>query len=282
MATIVLPLFLLYAHGRAPRKTTVIEASLIGITGPVQAAASRMLGGLDTLWSGYLRLVDLRGENLRLEEDNELLTAEALRAKELGLENARLRSLLNFKKARRDLQTLGAHVIGEDVSPFARVLRIELDVGSEAGLREGMPVVASRGLVGRIRQLSGGIAHVMLSVDARSSVNVKIAGKGVTGNLQGTGDEEAYTARLTYLHKAKDLAVGDALVTSGHDRVFPPGIEVGYIRSVEERQQGLYYEVQVAPAVNFSTLSEVLVITGVTGQVEPSSEGTSKAEEAKP
>ena len=54
-------------------------------------------------------------------------------------------------------------------------------------------------------------------------------------------------------------------MTSGHDRVFPPGIEVGYIRSLEERQRGLYYELQVVPAVNFSDLEEVLVVVGVVG-----------------
>ena len=105
----------------------------------------------------------------------------------------------------------------------------------------------------------------MLAVDARSSVNVQVAGKGVTGNLQGTGDEEAYSAQLTYLHKAEALEEGDTIITSGHDRVFPPGIEVGYIRSLEERQNGLYYELQVVPAVNFSNLEEVLVVVGVVG-----------------
>jgi len=262
---LVVPLFLLYAHGRSPRQTTVIEAGLINVTAPVQSAATRMLGGLEGLWSGYMALVDLQAENKRLEDDAQVLTAQALRAKELGLENARLRSLLEFKRTRRDLQTVAAHVIGEDVSPFARVLRIHLDVGASDGLREGMPVVAAEGLVGRIRQVSGNVAQVMLAVDARSSINVQVAGKGVTGNLQGTGDEEAYTALLTYLHKAEDLVEGDTIVTSGHDRVFPPGIEVGYIRSLEERQRGLYYELQVVPAVNFSSLEEVLVVVGIAG-----------------
>ena len=265
LAGLVVPLFLLYVHGRSPRQTTVIEAALMNVTAPVQSAATRMFGGVEGLWSGYMALVDLREENKKLEEDSQLLTAQALRAKELGLENARLRSLLEFKRSRRDLQTVAAHVIGEDVSPFARVLRIHLDIGTADGLKEGMPVVAAEGLVGRIRQVSGNVAQVMLAVDARSSVNVQVAGKGVTGNLQGTGDEEAYSAQLTYLHKAEDLAEGDSIITSGHDRVFPPGIEVGYIRSLEERQRGLYYELQVVPAVNFSNLEEVLVVVGVVG-----------------
>lgn len=276
---LVVPLFLLYTHGRSPRRTTVIEAGLMNVTAPVQSAATRMLGGVEGLWAGYMALVDLQAENQSLEDDVQVLTAQALRAKELGLENVRLRALLEFKRERRDLQTVAAHVIGEDVSPFARVLRIHLDVGSSDALREGMAVVAAEGLVGRIRQVSGNVAQVMLAVDARSSVNVQVAGKGVTGNLQGTGDEEAYTALLTYLHKAEDLVEGDTIVTSGHDRVFPPGIEVGYIRSLEERQRGVYYELQVVPAVNFSSLDEVLVVVGIVGAEEQDAQAGTEGDE---
>ena len=106
-----------------------------------------MFGGVEGVWSGYMDLVDLRADNMKLEEDIQMLTAQALRAKELGLENTRLRALLKFKRSRRDLRTVAAHVIAEDVSPFARVLRIHLDVGTADGLREGMPVIASDGLV---------------------------------------------------------------------------------------------------------------------------------------
>ena len=116
-----------------------------------------------------------------------------------------------------------------------------------------------------MRQVADRYAEVMLTVDARSSVNVKVAGKGVTGNLEGSGSQDSYRGRLLFLHKARPLELGDTLVTSGHDRLFPPNVEVGYIHSLEERQQGLYYEVEVAPAVNFSVLEEVQIVTGTGG-----------------
>lgn len=265
-AAVAIPLFLLYVHGRSPRRTTVVEYSLLKVTSPVQHAASRMLGGVEDVWSGYVSLVDLAEENEGLEREVAVLTAEALRAKELRYENRRLRRLLEFKRGRTKLDTVAAHVIGQDVSPYARVVRIAIDLGAEDGLEEGMPVVASEGLVGRVKQIAGRYAEVMLTVDARSSVNVRVAGKGVTGSLEGTGAADAYTARLLFLNKAEPLEVGDTLITSGHDKIFPPGIEVGYIRSLDERQRGLYYELQVAPAVNFSTLEEVLVVLGTSAR----------------
>ncbi len=261
-AALALPLFLLYVHGRSPRRTTIVEAALIRVTAPAQSAASRIISSVGGFWSGYVDVIDAKEQALACEDKSRILAGEALQTRTYELENERLRQLLAFKRERRDLETIAAHVIGKDVSSFARVVRIELDVGSRDGLREGMPVVMREGLVGRINQVSGGYAEVMLAVDARSSVNVKVAGKGVTGTLEGTGTGNTYTARLLYLHKAEGLAVGDEIVTSGHDKVFPPGITVGYIHSLEERQRGLYYELQVVPAVNFSTIEEVLVVVG--------------------
>ena len=278
---LVLPLFLLYVHGRSPRRTTIVEHGLTHLTAPVASAAARMLSGVSGLWSGYVALVGLQADNERLAAENRILVGEALRAKELTLENERLRALLEFKRPRRELRTIAAHVIGKDVSPYARVVRVAIDVGADDAVREGMPVVSVEGLVGRVSRVSGSYAEVMLAVDPRSSVNVQVAGKGVTGTLQGSSSTTTYTARLLYLHRAEPLQVGDTLVTSGHDKVFPPGIEVGYVRSLEERQRGVYYELQVTPAVNFSTLEELLVVVDTVEDGEAPAAGA-PVEEAGP
>ncbi|PIE18694.1 MAG: rod shape-determining protein MreC [Proteobacteria bacterium] len=270
---LTIPLFLLFVHGRHPRKTTVIEAALMQITAPVQRAAGRVLDGLGELWSGYVALVDLQDDNEQLRQQVALLKQRADRVSEIELENAELRRMLDFKKARRELVTAGAHVIGKDVSPYARVLRLAIDVGQGAALREGMPVVNADGLVGRIHRVSSGYAEVLLTVDARSQVNVKVFGKSVTGTVTGTSSQRNYVARMTYLHKAEPLAVGDLLVTSGHDKVFPPGLKVGYIRDLDERQRDFEYELQVTPAVNFSDVSVVHVITDVLDQAAAAGAG---------
>jgi rod shape-determining protein MreC len=280
---VVLPLFLLYVHGRSStvRKTTVFEAALMTMTSPVQEAAANMLSGLDDVWAGYIALADVEKDNERLRREAELLTKEALRAKKLVEENQRLRQLLTFKRTRAAVNTVGAHVIGQDVSPFSRVVRIAIDVGSADGVKGGAPVLAAQGLVGRISRITGRYGEVMLTVDARSSVSVRVVGKNVTGNLQGTGATDAYTARLLYLQEGKKVAIGDTLVTTGHDKVFPPGLEVGYIRSLEERQRGLYFELQVAPAVNFAILEEVLVVVGDAETTEEAGVGWSETSPAK-
>jgi rod shape-determining protein MreC len=262
---LMLPLFLLYTHGRHPRRTTVVEASLIRLTSPVQVAASQALSGVSDLWSGYMALVGTAEENASLKVEMDRARLGLTRMAELEAENERLREMLDFKRTRRDLVLAGAHVIGKDVSPYARVLRIALDVGADQGVREAMPVIAATGLVGRVARVSGDYAEVMLTVDAQSTVNVKSRDKGVTGTITGTGAASSYVSRFSYLHRSEALAVGDVLVTSGHDKAFPPGIAVGTIRSIEERQRALEYELEVTPSVNFSDLEQVYVVVGVTG-----------------
>lgn len=267
---ILLPLFLLYVHGRHPRKTTIIEKGLIAVTSPAQTAAKGLVSGIADVWNGYIALVDLAAKNEALEAEIARLERDAEMRVVLEAENARLRAELAFKKARRDLLLVSAHVIGKDLSPYGRVIRVAVDVGADTAIAEGMPVVSAMGLVGRILRVSGNHAEVLLTVDARSTVNVRVLDKGVIGTVTGTSSPYNYVARMSYLHRSAALAVDDLLVTSGHDKLFPPGLHVGTIRSIDERQRGLEYELQVTPSVNFADLEVVQVVIGVVeGDVPP-------------
>jgi rod shape-determining protein MreC len=78
--------------------------------------------------------------------------------------------------------------------------------------------------------------------------------------LQGKGDENEYGGRFRFLVRSEPVEQYDNVVTSGHDKVFPPDLVVGYVSNTDVRQDGLYYEYDIAPAVNFSTLEEVLIL----------------------
>ncbi len=271
---LVVPLFLLYVHGRSPRKTTIIEKALMQVTAPVQGAASRLLSGISDLWNGYIALVDVEAENESLRAEVKKLDTMAGKVTELADENKRLRAMLEFKRARRDLRLIAAHVLGKDVTPYGRVIRIAVDSGADAGLEEGMPVLDGDALVGRVELVAGGNAVVRLTVDPTSIVNVRAQGKGVTGTVTGTASQFNYVSRFSYLHRAEPIEVGDVLVTSGHDKLFPPGLRVGAVRTIEERQTGLEYELQVTPAVNFADLEHVMIVIGVVeGPVGPMGPG---------
>jgi rod shape-determining protein MreC len=257
---LTLPLFSLYFHGKRREGNTPVEAALLVVTSPVQEVADQALSEVRGVWSDYVALMGVKKRNDELLAEREVLIGEALRAKKLLLENARLKKLLDFKVAHTEMRAVGARVIGRDISPYFRVVKVVLDSGTSEQVHEGMPVVTHEGVVGRISNSGTGYSDVMLAVDARSQINVTIAGKGVTGVLVGKGDKNEYGGRFRFLHKSEPIEKDDTVVTSGHDKVFPPGLEVGYVTDGVEHQDGLYYVYDVTPAVNFSTLEEVQVI----------------------
>lgn len=264
-----LPLGSVYYHGQVRTELSPIEEVLLVITGPVHRASHAISSGTATVFERYLGLVDLAEENESVRRENRVLLGEAKRARKYERQNKRLRKLLEFKEGKSDLQLIGAKVIARDISPHYRVVKLSLDVGSADEVGMGMPVVSHEGLVGRVVRVMDDACEVMLIVDARSHVNVMVPGKGVTGVLSGVGDRNAYSARFRFLYKSEPIQPNDVVVTSGHDRVFPPGLEVGTITSERASQEEHYYVYEVAPRVNFSMLEEVFVVTNAMAELGP-------------
>lgn len=256
-----LSLVSVYWHGKIDSPTPV-KIFLSEATSPALELADGIVGGTRGVFTAYIALVDLQAENERLERENERLLGEFKKAKRLKLQNARLKKFVGFKEAHSEFELVAARVIARDISPHYRVVKISLDVGKSSDIRVGMPVVSHAGVVGRVASVKGDMCEVMLIVDSRSAMNVRIAGKGVTGTLTGAGVRNEYEARFRFLYKSKPVLEHDVVVTSGHDQVFPSGLEVGKIDSSESSQSGVYYLFKVTPSVNFSTLEEVFVLVG--------------------
>ena len=250
-----------FFHGRS-QEPTPLALALSGLTTPALGLVDGVVRGIAGTWSGYIALTDLREENTRLKVELDQLRGTAKKAERLQEQNRRLKKLVGFKDENDSFEMVGARVIAKDISPHYRVVKITLDVGGEERIRNGMPVVSHDGIVGRIASVDGSSSEVMLVVDKRSSMDVRISGKGITGTLKGVGVRNEYEAQFRFLHRNKPLERGDVIVTSGHDQVFPSGYEVGRIVSEEAVQSGIYYVYTVRPAVNFSTLEEVFVLVG--------------------
>jgi len=190
-----------------------------------------------------------------------------VKARKVILENKRLQSLCEFKKEKKELAMQAARVIGKDISPYYTVMRLYLESG-EGGIKNGMPVVTNDGVVGRIVRATADYSEVMLLADSRSQVNVEIPAKGIKGVLKGKGLNNRYAANFLLVEKGEGIQAGDMIITSGYDRVFPRGLEVGTVAGDHSKQAGIYFEYEVDLAVNFSLVEEVLVITGYQGEEE--------------
>lgn len=262
---LVLPLLLLFYSGRDPESVRSLSRVLSFVVLPIELGSDAVFGAVDSVWTGYVDLLGVRDENETLQGQVDELTGQILRLKHVEIENRRLRGLCEFKRDDEISRYASAHVVAWNASSSQRMMKIVLDRGEEDGIAVGMPVVTHRGLVGRIERISGSIAEVMLIVDPRSRLNVKVAEKGVTGTLVGSGKRDHFTAKLLHVQKGSNVERLDTIVTSGFDGRFPADIEVGYVATHTAGQTGLFYEVQIAPAVDFSRLQEVLIQLGPAG-----------------
>jgi rod shape-determining protein MreC len=265
---LVLPLGSLYYHGRDRVESSLLEQTLLAVTTPGQDATRAAIAALADMAEAYVLLVGVKAENRRLKAEQSQLIGEALRSRSLREELRRTKLLCGFREVRRDLRTMPARVVGHEVSRFFRVTRIRLEVEHLPGIATGQAVVTHDGVVGRIERVVGPFADVMLITDARSRVHASIVGKGVVGTVLGKGKAGEFSARFVYLERADQhapISANDAVLKTGHDGVFPPGLELGHVTAARAVQEGLYQEYSLTPAVAVATVEEVLVVTGSAG-----------------
>jgi rod shape-determining protein MreC len=123
-----------------------------------------------------------------------------------------------------------------------------------------MPVVSLDGVVGAVQRVAGDRIDVELTVDSGFGVDVVVERTGARGFVRGVGDLSRYVVRAEYVQRTDEIEQGDILVTSGFGCRFPKGIPVARVTDVQKRDFGIYQQVEAEPTVDFSRLSEVLVV----------------------
>ncbi|MBS2024740.1 MAG: rod shape-determining protein MreC, partial [Deltaproteobacteria bacterium] len=252
---IALPLAVLFARGRKVADPTIAERALISLTAPLEHTLVWMVGGLGDAWSNWVWLRGVRQENLELKRLTFRQGAEAQRLDELMQENARLRGLLDFSSQLTPLKLLPAAVVAVGASPHSHTLRIAR--GSNDGIKRGNAVISPAGVVGKVEQVVGGYADVVLMIGAQSAVPALSARTRVRATVKGTGDPNK--ASLEYVPRTDDMQDGDSLVTAG-GLGFPKGLLIGKVANLQRKPTGMFVTADVIPAVAFETLDEVLVV----------------------
>ena len=247
--SLVLAALLCYSLGlQSGGETRWFEEVGLRLGRPLLSSSTSVRYGVAGIWGSLSP--GGRGE---LDAENRRLRAELAALTEARQENRRLRALLDFAEETR-LPTLAARVIAEDASSWFRT--IEIDRGSADGIAEGQPVVNAAGLIGRVVRTSPHSARVLLITDASSAVAVLVQDQRIRGVCRGQGG----TLALDFALVQEVIQVGDGVITSGLGGVFPKGLLVGYVSGVQREQFGLFQTIEVAPAVDFTRLEEVLVL----------------------
>ncbi len=259
LLALAVPFWFLRASMRDPQKVTGADKVIVRIATPIQYAAATLARGLSNLWGDYVYLVDVKEDNARLASQNARLRERVRKLESLEEENHRLRRLLDMRTSVKT-DVVSAQVIGKNTNEFFRVARVSLDREAR-DIALNLPVITPDGVVGTTMKISGDTVDVRLVVDAGSGVDVVVQRTGARGFARGTGDETKYLLSIEYVQRTDEVEVGDLLVTSGVGRRFPKGIPVGKVTQVVKRDFGIYQQVYATPAVDFSRLEEVLIVT---------------------
>ena len=237
-----------------------IQRWVLRLLVPPQHALASITDSASELFTTIGELRALREENEALRELADKLMIENVRFEETEAENENLRRLLRFTQANphqeyRAAEVIG-RVIGRDPSSFLAYLAI--DVGSEQGIKRGMPCVTDKGLVGRVVEVGFTSSRVLLVIDARSSVNALIQSSRASGVVEGVLGGGLV---MKYISQDQLVSVGDVVLTSGLGGNFPKGLVIGQVVAVHQQDIEMFQQAQVRPTVDFSRLERVLVIT---------------------
>ncbi len=270
-ALLAVPALVLRANSKAPADLNWLDRLVLRASAPVQNGLTRGAQSVGEAWRRYVYLVDVEAENRRLADENARLRAELDRAR---LGTRRVDELSQLLGLRKDVpsETLAARVVGVDTSPYFRVVRVRLDRG-DGEVKQGMPVLVPGGVVGTVRRVFGPYCDVLLAIDPESSIDVTLPRTGGQGLARGVAGDHKYRAKFL---RSDEVREGDEVVTSGNDGVFPRDLRVGTVVRVSTPAAGLWREAEIAPSVDFSRLTDVVVVLAPPPPRDPDGEGPRK------
>ena len=265
LAVILGHVILISAQVNSRTGVPVLEAVTFGIFAEVQRGSSAGVSVVRRVWNRYVGLRHVEAENDELKRQLAAVQVQLQEQRAMADRARGLAGLLALRD-RLNLSTIAAEIIAASATPDFRTLTI--DKGTREGLRPDMAVIAPAGVVGRIVVPSARAAKVQLLIDRNAAAGALIERSRAQGVVIGGGDDRL---RLEYVSEVADIAVGDVVVTSGIDGIFPKGFTIGQVEAVEK--SGSAKRITVKPAVDFSALEEVLVVLTPTSAREAAGGG---------
>lgn len=261
-------IILISAQVQSKSGVPVLEALTFGVLAEVQRAGSAGVSFVQGTWSSYIGLREVRRDNEQLRKE---LADARLMAQEQRAASDRARGLEELLRLREEvkLSTIAARVIAGGAVQNFRTLTI--DKGSRDGVAKDMAVIAPAGVVGRVILAGPGAAKVQLLIDGNAGAGALIERSRAQAVAVGVGDRwlrlgddrvqlQDDRLRLQYVPDSSDIVVGDVVVTSGIEGIFPKGFLIGRVDAVQKSGAG-YKQITVRPAVDFSRIEQVLIVT---------------------
>ncbi|RJQ81647.1 MAG: rod shape-determining protein MreC [Desulfobacteraceae bacterium] len=251
---ITLSILLLSISSRRPYPDEGSGRFAIAVVAPFQKMISQTTRFLCDIWQHYFFLISVADENDRLRAQAQQALALQHRHEEVLQANARLRQLLELgQEVQQRFQA--AQVVGKDPSPWFQTVLV--DKGRDNGVVMGLPVINAQGIVGLVVEVTQRYAKVMLITDPNSAVDAVVQKSRARGIIKG--GTSGYCV-FNYVLRKHDLDIGDTVISSGMDGVFPKGLAIGQIADIVKKDSSIFQEVTVRPHVDFERLEEVLIV----------------------
>ena len=253
---LLLSFYILTVSARGQLKNEPVGALLMWVLRPLQIVAQGTANGFIAIQENYLTMSGFKAENERLRKRIQSLEVERQRLLEAEATHRKLQTLLDFR-AQLPGKPVTASIIANSASSWFQ--GCILDKGSADGVEKDMAVVTPLGIVGQVVSVTARSAKVILLTDANSGIDVLVQRTRSRGIVSGSLDSVTV---LKYMKRSEDVQVGDRLISSGLDGVFPKGLLAGTVIKVSKQSLGLFQSVEVLPAVQSALVEEVLVVGG--------------------
>jgi rod shape-determining protein MreC len=231
----------------------LIRVWAISAAYPFERTGAWGFGGVQGIWTHYfaLRTTQKENEALRIENDALKLTIAELQNK--AAEADRLAAILNFKRAHEQVPMVAARVIAASAGTASRT--IEIDRGERDGVRQNMAVITPDGAVGKVIEVFRNTSQVLLLTDKEGGAGAMLLGSRTQGAIGGTGEP---MMQMKYVASEDQVSVGEKVVTSGMDKIFPRDIPVGTV--IEVKGGNPFKQIRVEPAAKLDRLEAVIVL----------------------
>ena len=250
---VILLQMVLLAVQKRDSQGRLLRVWTVGAVSPFQRAGAKGIGNIRGTWSHYFALQNTSRENEQLRRENDDLKLKLNQLQSKAAEADRLAALLNFRQTQHNVPMLAARVIGTSADTASQT--IYLDRGERDGIRRNMGVITPDGVVGKVIESYRDTAQVLLLTDRDSGVGAMLSDSRIQSPVGGTGDP---LLSMKYIPTDETVNVGEHVVTSGMDRIFPRDLPVGVVAEIKTGRP--FQQVRVRPAANLQSLEEVIVL----------------------
>lgn len=253
-AIFIVACFIIYTLQRQSHRGSFILAPN-ALTMKIHETYSLFAQNIGTTTQKYLMLLDLKKQMLSVVEENQKLKAELQVLNEIKIENDRLTQLHDIKSQLPSFQNVAGRITGKDL--FTDHFSLYLDKGKSNNISTLSGVITHDGVVGYTIDVQDSSSRILLLTDRLMSIDAMVQRTRSRGIISGYGQNLSV---LKFLDRPQDLSVGDLVVTSADQKMFPPGFPIGQITSVHIHPSGVGHYAVIRPIVDNKKIAEALVL----------------------